>query len=341
MPTLIQFRRGTAAAWSSTNPILAEGELAVVTDTGRYKIGNGVAAWNALPAAELSNDVIALTMTATTDPGPSANGTMTFYAKTLAERHMPKIVGPSGLSTILQPLLARNKIGMFCPPGNAVTATILGAYTLPTVTGTATVRSVTTTNLFTRMRRLGYVSAALVGSLAGPRVVSAQITVGGVTASGFFKVIRFGISDAVVVSGARMFVGVSASTAALTNVEPSTFTNCVGVGNGTANTNLFLYRGGSSAQTPIDLGVNFPTNTTNTDMYELCLFSHSTTDSVHYEVTRLNTGNVATGTLANGGGVSLPANTTLLTYLQTIRGNNATAAAVGLDIASDYIETDY
>jgi len=45
--------------------------------------------------------------------------------------------------------------------------------------------------------------------------------------------------------------------------------------------------------------------------------------------------------LLNGGGVSLPAPTTLLTYLQAWRSNNATAAAVGLDIMSDYVETDY
>ncbi len=40
-------------------------------------------------------------------------------------------------------------------------------------------------------------------------------------------------------------------------------------------------------------------------------------------------------------GVQLPANTTLLTYQQAWRCNNTTALAVGLDIMSDYIETDY
>ena len=341
MSSLIQFRRGTAAEWSSANPTLASGEVGFAYDTGVWKIGNGSTAWNSLSAAATSNAFTSLDLTGTSDPGVSASGHATVYAKTVANRMILKIVGPSGLDTGLQPFLARNKIGAFTPPGNATTATVLGAYTAPTASGTATARNVATTNMFTRMRRLGYVSSATAGNLAGPRVAAAQVTVGGVTAGGFFKVIRFGISDAATVSGARMFVGMSSSTSAPTNVEPSTLTNAIGVGHGAADTNLKIFRGGSSAQTPIDLGANFPTNTLNTDVYELALFAPSDSSDVYYEVTRLNTGHVATGLLSNSGGVALPANTTLLTYCQAWRSNNATALAVGLDIMSDYIETDY
>jgi hypothetical protein len=46
--TQIQFRRGTASQWSSTNPTLASGELGYETDTGNFKIGNGSTAWNSL-----------------------------------------------------------------------------------------------------------------------------------------------------------------------------------------------------------------------------------------------------------------------------------------------------
>ena len=343
MAVQIQFRRGTALEWSTANPVLAEGELGVVTDTGRYKIGNGVDAWNALSPAELAPDVTALTMSATTDPGSSPADHLTFYARALAGRIMPKIVGPSGLDTLLQPFIGRNKIGGFTPPGNAATVTTWGCYTAPTATGTATTRSVATTNLFTRMRRLGYVSTAVAGNLAGARVAAAQVSVGdGVgNGTGFFKVIRFGISDAVLVSGARTFVGLTNATGAPTNVEPSTLTNCIGVGNRAADTNLHIFSGGSVAQTPISLGANFPTNTINTDVYDFAVFAPPNTSDVFYEVTRLNTGHVATGQIANGGGVALPAPTTLLTYLNAWRSNNATAAAVGLDIMSDYIETDY
>lgn len=48
MATQIQLRRGTAAEWTSANPVLAEGELGLELDTGNFKIGNGVNNWSAL-----------------------------------------------------------------------------------------------------------------------------------------------------------------------------------------------------------------------------------------------------------------------------------------------------
>jgi hypothetical protein len=47
--TLIQFKRGTAADMTSVNPVLAAGEPGLESDTGLYKIGDGVKTWTALP----------------------------------------------------------------------------------------------------------------------------------------------------------------------------------------------------------------------------------------------------------------------------------------------------
>jgi len=68
----IQVRRGTAAQWTSVNPILAAGELGVESDTNLFKFGNGSSTWTALSYAnnsdvaigEISQDAIntALTM---------------------------------------------------------------------------------------------------------------------------------------------------------------------------------------------------------------------------------------------------------------------------------------
>jgi hypothetical protein len=44
----LQLRRDTAANWSSTNPILLQGEMGVEYDTGRFKVGTGFAPWNDL-----------------------------------------------------------------------------------------------------------------------------------------------------------------------------------------------------------------------------------------------------------------------------------------------------
>lgn len=280
----------------------------------------------------------------TTEPLAPATDVVRLFRRPLANRQFPAFKGASGLTATIQPLFATNKVGYWSPPGNASTVPGVVGFTAFTATGTATARNVATTNLFTRMRRLGYVSAATAAAIAGARVGAAQITTGttlnGIPVGGFFKVIRFGISDAAAVAGARMFVGIG-SASAPANVEPSTLTNSIGVGHGAANTNLFLYWGGSQAQPPIDLGPSFPTNTLNTDVYELALFCPPGSVIVHYEVTRLNTGDRVTGTLTGTAGTQLPSSTTLLSYSQNWRTNNATALAVGLDIFSDYIETDF
>lgn len=44
----MQQRRGTASDWTTANPILASGEFGFETDTGKFKIGNGLTAWTGL-----------------------------------------------------------------------------------------------------------------------------------------------------------------------------------------------------------------------------------------------------------------------------------------------------
>lgn len=53
MSTEIQFKRGLAASFVLTNPVLAAGEPGYETDTGKFKIGDGVTAWNSLPHQQL------------------------------------------------------------------------------------------------------------------------------------------------------------------------------------------------------------------------------------------------------------------------------------------------
>jgi hypothetical protein len=266
--------------------------------------------------------------------------TVGIFGRRIANRMLPAFVGPSGLDSALQALIARNKVGIWVPPGNATTVPGVFGLAAMSAVGTATARNVATTNLFARLRRLGYVSAATAGSLGGARQGALQYTTGdGAGLGGFFMVVRFGV--AAFTSDMRMFVGMRPITSAPTNAEPSGFVNSVGVGCGAADSNLSIFYGGTSAQTPIALGANFPAKTANTDVYEMALFSPPTsTGTIHYEVTRLNTGDVATGTLSGGAAV-VPDSSVLLAALIAWVSNNATASAVGLDIASFYIETDY
>ena len=79
MANRIQLRRGGAQEWANSNPTLAQGELGVELDTGRFKIGDGVTAWNSLryerPVESTSNTANTLVQR---DPdGNFAAGTVT------------------------------------------------------------------------------------------------------------------------------------------------------------------------------------------------------------------------------------------------------------------------
>ena len=48
MTVQIQFRRGMASEWTAANPLLAQGEMGLEWDTGKFKVGTGSTYWNSL-----------------------------------------------------------------------------------------------------------------------------------------------------------------------------------------------------------------------------------------------------------------------------------------------------
>jgi len=54
MAVNILLRRGTAAEWTSANPILLEGEVGVETDTKKLKVGDGLTVWASVPYITLT-----------------------------------------------------------------------------------------------------------------------------------------------------------------------------------------------------------------------------------------------------------------------------------------------
>lgn len=53
----IQLRRGTAAFWTSENPILFPGEPGYEKDTGKLKVGDGVTPWRGLDYISSADDI--------------------------------------------------------------------------------------------------------------------------------------------------------------------------------------------------------------------------------------------------------------------------------------------
>lgn len=286
-----------------------------------------------------SGDLTIVSGTPTTPPTDKVK----FFGKRFGPsggRVMPAAIGPSGLDYTLQPAIWRQKISRWNAAGNVTTVPGVDGMGALTAGGTATARNVATTNTLVRAKRLGYVSSGATGNYGGHYAPAAQITVGnGSNVGGFFYSCRFGISDAALIAVARTFVGLSSSVAAPTNVEPSTLTNCLGVGNNASAANLSVFYGGSAAQTPIDLGANFPVSTS--ELYDVTFWAPPNQNGlVYYNVERVGTAFTASGTLGPGTvGTTVPANTTLLAH-RAWRFNNS-ANAVGIDISNIYIETDW
>lgn len=284
--------------------------------------------------ANHTGDETELTFSEGITPSIPVLGLKTF-ARQITGRNMFGQIGKSGVDYSFQPLIARNKVTLWQSNGNATSVTVIG--NAITAAGTATTRAVATTNKFTWFRRIGYASAATANSSCGIRTAAIQYGLGNVPEMGGFHFItRCGISDAAAVANARMFVGLTSTTAAIGNVNPSTLVNIIGFGADTGDTTLQVMHNTSvGVATKIDLGASFPANTRSTDMYEFSLYCQPNGSTVNYQVINLTTGNIANGVIST----NLPLNTQLLA-MQLWRHNGGTASAVALDIVSMYIETD-
>ena len=76
MATQIQLRRDTAADWTSNNPTLAAGEFGWESDSNRFKIGDGSAAWTSLSYADTLKTLGDILVNGSTISAPS-NGDLT------------------------------------------------------------------------------------------------------------------------------------------------------------------------------------------------------------------------------------------------------------------------
>lgn len=274
----------------------------------------------------------------TSVPSAPAAGNVTLFGKIQADGVMPAYIAPNGTGKALQPFLGATRTGFWSSVGGVNLAPQAIGLVVPVVTGTLTTRTTATTNLFTSTRRASAASAASAGSSAGFRSDKLQFWLGNAAGLGGFRlVIRFGSGDSATVADARSFVGLVGVTTLLGNADPSSNTNIIGVGTDSTETTMsIMHNDGSGVATKVSLGANFPDHTIDTDLYELALFSAPNSGTVGYEVTRLNTGDVARGTITT----DLPS-TTQLMAIQHWRNNGPTALAVRAELVSAYIETDY
>ena len=337
---------GAAVAFSSPSLRIYDGATVdAVVDIANVRAAAALAAAEKLANKDVDGGYVgraadgSMTLpTTTATPASPSTGLVKFFGRDLAKRALAAMVGPAGIDTALQPFLGRNKVGYWTSVGNTVTTPVIAiGIALPTGLGTATARNVATTSLLATTKRLAYVSAATAASVCGFRSAVPQFFRGlsSPTRGGFFQVTRFAVSDAVLVAGARAFVGMRSTTTAPSDADPSTFTNIIGVGHDAADVNWqVMHNDAAGTATKVDTGI--PVN--NTSLLDLVLFSPPLSSSVFVRFDDHSAGVTFEVELTS----DLPADSQLLTTMNAFRGNGpAGAAAVALDLVSHYVETDF
>jgi hypothetical protein len=279
-----------------------------------------------------------LDLTATNVAAPAA-GTVRLFRREIAGQQVPAFMEPDGRSAPLQPALAYRAVARWNPPGNATTFPGLDGMVTPNTTGfTVQARNVTVGNALLRARRIGFITAATAGSVGQFRVAQAQYTIGDGSQGGFTFVMRFGVSDPNVLSGAMMFVGMRAPSTP-TNVSPFDLTNCIGVAHDSFGSLYFMVRGAVSGNLDAAM-VNFGSGAyipvPNQDLLELIIHAPVGGSGVHMQLTLMNTNQVASAFFLAS---VCPLPNQLLAAPWCYRSNNTSAVQVGLDVASIYIES--
>lgn len=243
--------------------------------------------------------------------------------------------GSSGIAN-----LATNKIYLWNFLGNSTNLPGNWGMGQPSVT-TATARPITGT-FFGQFSRIATVSAATAGASCAIRGTIRLFQRGNAPKVGGFNILfKCGVSDAAAVAQGRNAWGLfdqdGTTTGTLQNRNPSSEINCCFVGSDSGDANLqIMHNDGTGTCTKIDLGVDFPANTLSTDMYQVQIFAEPNGSYIEVTVTNLLTGIVSpTHSLTT----NLPDPAAIMP-LQFWRNNGTTAAAVSLDVATVYVQTE-
>lgn len=274
-----------------------------------------------------------------TPSAPVADGVKVF-GREMGGHVMPAMRFPTGRALALQASLSDTQLSWWQATGNGSTDTQSGF--LAGSTGTSTAVNVATTNFRTRMRwREWLVTTASTTAIASFRGGALSYTVGAASAGqgGFYLSIIWSPATGVTNASHRSLIGMRATIAAPSDVEPSSLLNICGVGYDAADTNMqFMHNNGSGTATKVDLGASFPKPSADrTKVYQLQMYAPpGTTQSVSYLLRDLETGAEANGTVTT----DLPSTTTLLGLNCSISVGGV-SSVVGLGVRQMVMETDY
>lgn len=219
------------------------------------------------------------------------------------------------------------------PVGNGTTLTSMNATAL-TAVGTPTTATMASGSALAYANRIEYlVTAAATAAIASLRHAVSQLLHGYTTSYGGYKMtMYFGIATGTSNATRRAFFGVMSSTAAQTDVNPSTLLNVIGVGYDSSDTNWqIITNNASGSATKSSTGMARPTSDRQ-DLYRLDL---TVSRLSFYAMVSLT--NVTTGASSEQYPTDIPAATTLMN-LNCYVSAGGTSAVVGIIFAGAYFQ---
>lgn len=272
------------------------------------------------------------------EPAVPAANTLLIYAKSLAGRMLPKVMGPSGIDTALQVGLHGNSVFMVAPASGTTAPTAWGG-TLTTAATMSVQQTIASANPWLATWRKRFQTSTTAGNASGMRTAYVQWFRGNAAGFGGFF-FRAQIGANINLNGGQKFVGLCASTGALAG-EPSALLNMIGMGWDAADSSAgnwqLMRNDGAGAATKVDLGANaLRSNTTHGyDLIIYCPPGAATT--IYVRIVNIHTGTTVLDTSYT---TDLPAVNTGMAFKAEVR-NGAVAAADNLEVAKVYIESDY
>jgi hypothetical protein len=288
-------------------------------------------------AANVEVDGGNLKLVSTSDPTAPSGGLL-LYSKSVAGRHLPKIIGPAGIDTILQVGLHGNAIFLVSPASGTTAPSAIGG-TLTTAATMSVQQTIASANPWLATWRKRFQTSTTAGNASGMRTAYTQWFRGNAAGFGGFF-FRAQLGHNINLNGGQKFVGLCASTGALAG-EPSALVNMCGMGYDAADANTgnwyFMRNDGSGTATKVDLGATNAARANTSHGYDLVMYMAPNGSDLYVRITNLHNGAVVLDTSYN---TDLPAVNTGMAFKAEVR-NGAVAAADNLEVAKVYIETDY
>lgn len=281
------------------------------------------------------------------EPTVPPAGNLKFYSKDIGGRMLPKIVGPAGIDSPLQPALFGNRVQMFFPQtgatgtgGNFGTAwTAGGTVSHPTPATTAPA----STNQMKRTRYANVVTTT--NQTLGVRFNAAseqQFWRGNAAGlGGFFFYTRF-IVELYPASTVRLFAGLSSTASTSVVASDTVLANTCGLWHDTtdpssgANSFNFVTK---DATTATKQSIALSNAIAAGNAYDFTMFAAPNGSSISWRLVDLRNG----VTYSNSTSTTLPANTAFMQpQVQMSNGTaNITATTSAIGIASIYVESDF